>query len=390
MSTVETPPVAPGSLTAAPSADALLSYLDALNRWVAKLRATLDALDASAEASDDPGKHTADIVLAMSLWNSIDARRAQLVKTWDSGRVLREELATLATMIWGRLSDPFGAPTAFTLPEACVLVSALADKLSDELTTTAIGGSGAAARIEPLRAAIERCRIHAHALAHPTTRIDELAAKLEAALEGTDARAIAATVEAVDIEITAIERNFIKEASRRAGATAQVAELERRYQDLVRLEREVRELAERCTEKIANAPRLGVPTLRDLGPPPSARDQVGPYAQRLGRIGAALHVAQQRFAAPLSERDDLRGLLGAYRHRASAKGLAEDSALHALYQPAYDALWSAPCDLVLARGLVGKYQHAVRVAVGADIEPEPGPARTARADADATPAKEPS
>jgi hypothetical protein len=365
----------------------MLSYLDALNRWVAALRATLDALDASADATDDPGKYTADIVLAMSLWNSIDARRTQLVTTWDSGRVGHNELATLATMIWGRLSDPLGSPTAFTLPEACTLAAVLADKLSDDLTTTAIGGSGAAARIAPLRAAIERCRAQSHALGHPTTRIDELAAMLETALAGTDARAIASTVEAVDREITAIERDMIKEASRRAGAAAQVAELERRYCDLVELEAEVRELAARCADKIANAPRLGVPTVSQLGPPPAGRDQVGPYAQRLGRIAAALHVAQQRFAAPLAEREDLRGLLGAYRHRAAAKGLAEDAALHALYQPAYDVLWIAPCDLALARSLVGKYQHAVRVAVGADIEREP-PARTDAVPPDAAPAKE--
>jgi hypothetical protein len=73
----------------------------------------------------------------------------------------------------------------------------------------------------------------------------------------------------------------------------------------------------------------------------------------------------------LQERDDLRGLLGSYRHRASANGLAEDAALEDKYQAAHTVLWSAPCDLRQARALVAEYQRAVRVAVGADTSAEP-------------------
>jgi hypothetical protein len=365
------PPAAPGSLTAAPSANDVLAYLDALNTWVAALRDALDALDASARAAQDPGAYTHDIVLAMSLWNSIDARRQQLVAAWDSGRVLDDELATIATLIWGRLSDPLGAPSAFTLPEACTLAAALEDRLVNVLLSDALVGSGAAARVAPLRAALERCRLQAGALGHSSARIDELAAELEAAIAGSDPKVIAATVDRIDAEITGIERDFIKEASRRAGAAAQAAELRRRYDDLAKFEREVDELARRCEEKIANAPRLGIPSVAQLGPPPAAREQVATYAEKLGRCAAALGVAHERFAAPLQEREDLRGLLGAYHHRAAAKGLAEDVALDDLYQPAHEVLWSAPCDLEVARTLVGEYQRAVRAAVGADTTPEP-------------------
>ena len=84
-----------------------------------------------------------------------------------------------------------------------------------------------------------------------------------------------------------------------------------------------------------------------------------------------LRSRRQRFATPLQEREDLRGLLGAYRKRASSKGLAEDAALDDRYRAAHEMLWSAPCDLRAARTLVAAYQSAVRVAVGADTAVEP-------------------
>ena len=176
----------PGRLTAPAPAKAVLTYLDQLGRWVVALRDALDNLDACAQVAHDPGAYTQDIVLAMSLWSSIDARRQELETTWDSGRVLENELAQIATLIWGRLRDPLGAPSAFTLPEACTLAAALQDRLFAVLAHDAVAGSGAAQRIEPLRAAIKRCRLQATALGMPIVRIDELAAELEAAVKGSD------------------------------------------------------------------------------------------------------------------------------------------------------------------------------------------------------------
>src|SRR6185369_8151629 len=97
------PPDAPGTLTAPAPAKDVLTYLDQLGRWVVALRVALDNLDACAQVAQDPGAYTQDIVLAMSLWNSIDARRRELETTWDSGRVLENELAQIATLIWGRI-----------------------------------------------------------------------------------------------------------------------------------------------------------------------------------------------------------------------------------------------------------------------------------------------
>src|SRR5204862_602739 len=167
------PPLRPVTWTARAPAKDVLTYLDQLGRWLAALRASLDNLDACAQVAQDPGAYTQDIVLAMSLWKSIDARRQELEATWDSGRVLENELAQFATLIWGRL----GAPSAFTLPEACTLAAALQDRLVAVLAHDAVAGSGAAQRIEPLRAALRRCRLQATALGVPVTRIEELCAE---------------------------------------------------------------------------------------------------------------------------------------------------------------------------------------------------------------------
>jgi hypothetical protein len=350
----------------------VLTYLDALGHWTEALRDALDNLDACAQVANDPGSYTQDIVLAMSLWRSIDARRAELEKTWDSGRVLENELAQIATLIWGQLRDPLGAPSAFTLPEACTLAAALQDRLVAVLARDAVAGSGAAQRIEPLRAALVRCRSQAIALGIPVTRLDELTSELEATVKGSDPKAIAEVVDRIDREVAITERDLIKEASGRAGLAFQLAELRRRYDDLVTKAGEVAALARRCDEKIADPPRLGVPSIAVLGEPPTARPALAAYAEKLGHFGAAIAVAKERFDAPLEEREDLRGLLGSYRHRAAAHGLAEDAALDDRFQAARAVLYVAPCDLREARRLVAEYQHAVRMAVGADVAVESG------------------
>jgi chromosome segregation ATPase len=69
--------------------------------------------------------------------------------------------------------------------------------------------------------------------------------------------------------------------------------------------------------------------------------------------------AERAAAALLGRRDELRGLLDAYKAKAAALGAAENSELEAAYGKARDALWTAPCDLVGAAAAVTGYQQAV-------------------------------
>ncbi|OLE25358.1 MAG: hypothetical protein AUG49_11050 [Catenulispora sp. 13_1_20CM_3_70_7] len=67
--------------------------------------------------------------------------------------------------------------------------------------------------------------------------------------------------------------------------------------------------------------------------------------------------------APLARRDELRGLLEAYRARAARHGVAETPRLVAAYRAAREPLWSAPCDLAAAEYAVRGYQAAVGAAL---------------------------
>lgn len=64
-------------------------------------------------------------------------------------------------------------------------------------------------------------------------------------------------------------------------------------------------------------------------------------------------------AAALARREELRGLLGAYKAKAARLGASEDDAVSGRYDQAHDLLWSAPCDLDAAEAAVSDYQQAI-------------------------------
>src|SRR4029079_17264058 len=147
------PPVPPGTLTAPATGPEVLAFLEGLGRWTKALGDALGELDAAAQLATRPDAYTAEITLAMSMRQSIDARYHELVVAYDSGRVGAEERAALAQLIGGRLPDALGAPTAFTLPEACTLATALVDRLHAALSSDAVGGSRRGSRLLTVRRA---------------------------------------------------------------------------------------------------------------------------------------------------------------------------------------------------------------------------------------------
>ena len=73
---------------------------------------------------------------------------------------------------------------------------------------------------------------------------------------------------------------------------------------------------------------------------------------------------ERAVAGLLSRRDELRGLLDAYKAKAGRLGAAEDPGLAARYDQARELLWTAPCDLNAAADAVSHFQQAV-LAIGA-------------------------
>jgi hypothetical protein len=81
--------------------------------------------------------------------------------------------------------------------------------------------------------------------------------------------------------------------------------------------------------------------------------------RELATATAGFKAAERAVVAAMAKRDELRGLLGAYKAKAARLGGAEDSGLAQQYDRARDLLWMAPCDLAAAEAAVAAYQLAV-------------------------------
>ncbi len=117
--------------------------------------------------------------------------------------------------------------------------------------------------------------------------------------------------------------------------------------------------------QVAPAPRLAVPDVSALGPVPTDPAAVDAYLVRLDAVGRAMTVAQDAYASALSERDELRGRLGAYAAKAASLRAASTSSgsdldaagdLEELERRGVDTLDREPVDLDRARALVAAYQ----------------------------------
>lgn len=383
-----TAPAAPGRLGQPLVAQEALRYLEALGEWRDQRKAELDLLDQAALEAPDQTAFTGDMLLSMALWKAVADRHDLLLATWDSGRVGQTELERLSTLVWGRLdatmisrpgastaTAPAGARAAagalaVSLPEACRLSDALAASLRARL---GIDPSEAdiQARVRTLRASVERVRdlvdrepAQAHAAASSMlSRLDaRIADVLSRVQRGADVGGLLGPLEH---DAARAERDLIVGASNRradahdeARARALRAELEARGAAL-------RDLAARCVAQVAPAPRLAVPDVSALGPVPTDPAAVDAYLVRLDAVGRAMTMAQDAYASALSERDELRGRLGAYAAKAASLGGSSTSSrldldaasdLEELERRGVDTLDREPVDLDRARALVAAYQ----------------------------------
>jgi hypothetical protein len=175
----------------------------------------------------------------------------------------------------------------------------------------------------------------------------------------------------------------------------QVAELAPRIAELDRVRQQSRQRIDALTADVAAARAVRddavtawqeaaarIAALPPLPPPPAepplsgltalaAGGQWGRLAAELDRCTAEL----DRFAARTEEvrrlaaeaidkRDELRGLLRAYKVKAARLGAAEDADLAGRHDQAHGLLWTAPCDLTAAEAAVAAYQRAILATEG--------------------------
>ena len=81
--------------------------------------------------------------------------------------------------------------------------------------------------------------------------------------------------------------------------------------------------------------------------------------RELAAATAKFKEAERAVVGAMEKRDELRGLLGAYKAKAARLGAVEDPGLAQYYDRARELLWTAPCDLAAAEAAVTGYQQAV-------------------------------
>jgi hypothetical protein len=301
------------------------------------------------------------------------------------------------------------SPTdAADVAKAFVVRKAIADRLADiRLQSTSNLKAAVALGSQPV--ADSSGRVVGNDLAHAATELDALLSTVEGRLDAIERASIAEVELSADINrmldeaellserlkmnansVAALrhrwrERTNLTEVAASAESelrSLQAADRERsnllgradsiheRLQAAMRAESAANELAELCRSKVLQAPPLAVPSVEHFGEVPTLDDlhampfmqlrgTVAPLLMKLDRLDAALREATQRFRAPLAERDELRGLLQAYRDKAAQAGKGEDPLIEPMYRAAADVLWAAPTDLSKARPLVDAYVRAV-------------------------------
>lgn len=361
--TTLTAPVAPGRIGQAVEPALLQDYLVALEAWVRGRRTELDDLDSAALAANRGADVAADMALSLALWKAVSDRYQLVFATWDGGRVLEAERAKIATLVWGRLDGATTLPgdLVVSLPEACRLSDALAGQLRTRLSLVP-GADASAARIKQLRAQVERLRdqVGLEPAAQRDAAVDELAglmARLEEiadkASRGADVGGLLGPIE---IDATRFERDLIVGNARRRDARDQVQKARELRADLEAREAALTHLADTCVRTVDPAPRYAVPDVDMLGPIPNTPEAIGPYLDRLDRVGQAMSLAQEKYAAALAERTDLLELLDAYVAKATALGLVDRPDLRDSEQRARDVLAREPAPMAVCRQLVTTYQ----------------------------------
>jgi hypothetical protein len=115
---------------------------------------------------------------------------------------------------------------------------------------------------------------------------------------------------------------------------------------------------------LADPPLAGLDALAAGGQWSRLAAEIDRNSAELGRFAAQTAEVRRSAAGAVDKRDELRGLLGAYKAKAARLGAAEDAGLAGRYDQAQGLLWTAPCDLTAAEAAVAAYQRAILATEG--------------------------
>lgn len=358
-------PQAPGRLGIAATAAEMLTYLGQLDSWLAQRRAELDTLDSQVISTNRQAELTADISLAMALWQAAKTRQNLLLATWDSGRVGQQELERLSALIWGRL-DTASAQVAslqsmaVSLPEAGRLSDALVSQLRTRLNTDP-NATALAMRQRDLRAQIERIRdqlrLEPPALVPPSeaklaglvNRLDQLSDK---GARGGDITGLVSTLE---IEAAKLERDLIVGAARRREGRDLLTKVREQHTRVSAHAAAVQSLAERAAAAVWPAPLEQPLQVETLGPIPNTATALATYQAALTAMEGQLGTIQGRLSQALAERDAAVGQFSAIQAKAASLGVGGDPELVELGAIIGSKLDATPVVLPTVRPLLAAY-----------------------------------
>lgn len=350
-------------MTTTPTAEQMAALL---TQWTDWLGGRTDAMLSLEDRVRTAGtaEDQADLAAAFVARKAVGDRLQAIA---DLAERDRAQAAALATQ---PLVDNLGGPVGQNLADAAALVDAIVQ------------------RVESHVSGVETRSATDVALATQADGDLSVAERLAAQLGSHVNRAAQLRTELVN------RRGLAGVASQAAGLRADLEEIDAerrqlfdtwatlgdRLSSLSDVEVSVRQLAERCRDKVVQAPTLAIPSVAAVGalqssddvkvmPWSAARAVMAPIIDKVERLEAALAEARRRYQQPLDERDDLRGLLHSFRDKASAHGLGESSDLEPLYRQAESLLWAAPCDVSAARPLVERYVATVNTLIASRLSP---------------------
>ena len=325
--------------------------------WLATVTDRLMSLD---ERTTVGAGVALDLAAAFVCRKSVASRVQQI----GSDRNRAGELSALA------VHDDAGNLIAADLSSAAVLLTAVLDRVSAAIEADEAAHTGLVADRTVARRDVEAAQRLAVELGHYANRAAVLAERAEQAGD------IANTWRVVAVEAAALRRELEQMEASRTELFRRWHALEADLDALSAREVEIRELVELCRSKVRPLPPMAVPSVAALGtvrpmaeltalPWQVARAVMEPLITRIDRLDAAFDEVARRFTAVVDQRNELRGLVQAFRDKAGGSNLAEAAELEVMFKAAEDVLWSAPCDVAAAEPLVAEYTAAVNAAIAA-------------------------
>ncbi len=344
--------------------ESLPAVLAQWDDWLSTATDRLMSLDerviAAGDGLPDPAQAQLDMAAAFLCRKAIGARIDEIRADPSQAVVLSARIVT----------DDRGAEVAGDLTTAASLLGGVLDRVERIVAAAEAAHHGLATDRTSASADLAIAERLARDLGHYVQRAAAARTRADAAGgSSTEWRGIAVEAAALRTELERID------AARRTSFERWRA-LPAEFEALRAREAEVRELVGNVRSKVSPVPVLAVPSVDALAavrpveeleamPWPAARAAMEPLLLRVDRLESAFDEIASRYGSVLERRNELRGLLHAFRDKAGGSGLAEDAALEPLLRDAEQQLWSAPCDVEAAAVLVQQYTDAVNAAIAA-------------------------